>query len=94
MKVESQKSKVERLIIGLCSVLCILYSPKAHATTYNSAGATTEQEVQLRVAAEFTKKWRPGVQLTLSEELRSFHNSNKIVFEIFFIFYFPIYIHF
>lgn len=40
------------------------------ATTYNSAGATTEQEVQLRIGAEFTKKWRQGVQLSLSEELR------------------------
>ena len=40
------------------------------ATTYNSSGSTTEQEVQLRVGANFTKKWKQGVQLTLSEELR------------------------
>lgn len=40
------------------------------ATTYNSSGSTSEQEVQLRVGANFTKKWKQGVQLTLSEELR------------------------
>jgi hypothetical protein len=44
--------------------------PMAFATTYNYAGATTEQEVQMRMGAEFTKKWKQGVQLTLSEELR------------------------
>ena len=44
--------------------------PVAWATTYNSAGATTEQEVQMRIGAEFTKKWKQGVQLSLAEELR------------------------
>ena len=57
-------------IIGICSVLCILYAAEANATDYNAAGATTEQEVQMRVGAEFSKKWRQGVQLSLSEELR------------------------
>ena len=57
-------------IIGLCSVLCILYSSSAYATEYNSAGATTEQQVQMHVGAEFSKKWKQGVQLSLSEELR------------------------
>ena len=57
-------------IIGLCSALCILYSSSAWATTYNAAGATTEQAVQMRMGANFTKKWRQGVQLSLSEELR------------------------
>ena len=54
-------------IIGLLLLLCVIPS---WATTYNSAGSTTEQEVQMRVGAEFTKKWKQGVQLTLSEELR------------------------
>lgn len=44
--------------------------PIAWATTYNATGETTEQEVQMRVGAEFNKKWRQGVQLSLSEELR------------------------
>lgn len=57
-------------IIGICSVLCILYAAEANATDYNAAGSTTEQEVQMRVGAEFSKKWRQGVQLSLSEELR------------------------
>ena len=57
-------------IIGICSVLCILYAAEANATDYNAAGSTTEQEVQFRMGAEFSKKWRQGVQLSLSEELR------------------------
>ena len=51
--------------IGLLAVM-----PIAWATTYNTAGATTEHEVQMRVGAEFHKKWKQGVILTLSEELR------------------------
>lgn len=57
-------------LIGLCSVLCLLYSSSAYTTEYNATGATTEQAVQMRVGADFSKKWRQGVQLTLSEELR------------------------
>ena len=44
--------------------------PIVWATTYDAAGSTTEQAVQLRTGAQFTKKWRQGVQLSLSEELR------------------------
>lgn len=44
--------------------------PIVWATTYNSAGSTTEQEVQMRMGAQFTKKWKQGVQLSISEELR------------------------
>lgn len=44
--------------------------PKVWATTYNAAGSTTEQAVQMRTGAEFTKKWKQGVQLSLAEELR------------------------
>ncbi len=47
-----------------------VFASSAYATTYNATGSTSEQEVQMRVGAEFTKKWRQGVQLTLAEELR------------------------
>ena len=57
-------------IISLCSVLCLLYSAAAFATDYNSTGSTTEQRVQTRVGADFTKHWKCGVQLSISEELR------------------------
>ena len=57
-------------IISLCSVLCLLYSAAAFATDYNSTGATTEQRVQTRVGADFTKHWKCGVQLSIGEELR------------------------
>ena len=53
------------LVIG--ALLCAIPS---WATTYNAAGSTTEQAVQLRTGASFTKKWNQGVQLSLSEELR------------------------
>ncbi|MBO6075126.1 MAG: DUF2490 domain-containing protein [Paludibacteraceae bacterium] len=57
-------------IISLCSVLCLLYSAAAFATDYNSTGSTTEQRVQTRVGADFTKHWKCGVQLSIGEELR------------------------
>jgi hypothetical protein len=56
------------LPIWLLSIVLLPLS--LHATTYNYAGATTEQEVQMRLGAQFTKKWKQGVQLSLSEELR------------------------
>ena len=57
-------------IISLCPVLCLLYSAAAFATDYNSTGSTTEQRVQTRVGADFTKHWKCGVQLSIGEELR------------------------
>jgi len=57
-------------IIGLCSVLCILYSVHAHAWNYDSEDAVTGNVAQLRFGAEFTKKWRNGVRLGVSEDLR------------------------
>ena len=62
--------KSNRFIIGLCSVLCILYSTTAKAVDYSSTGATREDIVQLRTGAEFTKKWNCGVRLSIGEELR------------------------
>lgn len=57
-------------IIGLCSVLCILYSAQAHAWDYDSETATETQAAQLRFGAEFNKKWRNGLHLGISEDLR------------------------
>lgn len=54
--------------IILLSLLLIPYS--LHAVDYNSTGETKEQNVQMRVGAEFTKKWNCGVRLSLAEELR------------------------
>ena len=45
-------------------------SVSAFAWDYNATGATTEQTVQLRTGAEFNKKWKCGVRLSVSEELR------------------------
>lgn len=54
--------------ILLCGI--VLLPTSAWATTYNAAGSTTEQAVQMRMGAEFTKKWKQGVQLSIAEELR------------------------
>ena len=59
-----------RRLIPICLLSIVLCPLSLHATTYNYAGATTEQEVQMRLGAQFTKKWKQGVQLSLSEELR------------------------
>ena len=67
-----------RFIIGLYSVLCILYSSTALAVDYASTGTNTEHAVQARVGANFTKKWYCGVRLSLSEELR-FNLSHFII---------------
>ena len=37
-----------KFIIGLFSVLCILYSQPSFAWDYSATGTTTEQSVQLR----------------------------------------------
>ena len=50
--------------------LFLLFVVPSWATTYDAAGSTTEQAVQLRTGAQFTKKWKQGVQLSFSEELR------------------------
>ena len=54
------------------SLLCIvvLVSPTIRAWDYFSTGETTEQEAQMRIGAEFTKKWNCGVHLHLAEEAR------------------------
>ena len=42
----------------------------AHAWSYDSETATTTQAAQLRFGAEFTKKWKNGLRLGVSEDLR------------------------
>ena len=59
-----------RFIIGLYSVLCILYSTAAHAVTYESEQSETRHSAQLRVGVDYTKKWRNGLSLQIGEELR------------------------
>ena len=58
----------------LCSLLCIVFllliSPQVAAWEYNSYGSTTEQSVEMRVSADFSKKWKNGLSLSLSEDLR------------------------
>ena len=54
----------------LYSLLLILYSPSVFAWDYDATGSTAEQTVQLRTGAEFTKKWKNGLRLSIGEELR------------------------
>ena len=59
----------------LCIVLLVLISPKVGAWEYHSYGSTTEQIVQLRVSADFSKSWKNGLSLSFSEDVRvNMHN--------------------
>ena len=63
--------KSARFAFGLCTLLCMLCSPAAYAWTYDpSSGSSTSHSVQMRVGAEFTKKWDAGVALQIEEDLR------------------------
>ena len=57
---------MKKLLIALTVLLAL----PTFAVDYNSTGETTEQTVQLRAGASFNKKWKCGVRLSLSEELR------------------------
>ena len=59
-----------RLFIAVLTALAVLLALPTYAWDYSATGATTEQSVQLRTGAEFTKKWNNGLQLSLGEELR------------------------
>ena len=65
-------------IISLCFVLCLLSSLPAHAWTYDSEDAVTSNVAQVRLGAEFTKKWKNGLRLGVSEDLR-FDAYNSLV---------------
>ncbi len=50
--------------------LMLMAVPAVHAWTYSGTDATTTHSAQLRVGAEFTKKWENGLHLSIEEELR------------------------
>ena len=54
----------------LLCLLALLTILPARAWEYRSVADTTVQAVQLRVGADWTKKWHCGVRLGISEELR------------------------
>lgn len=56
-------------IIGLCSVLCVLYSTEAFAWNYDSQETTSATVAQLRFGAVFNKKWNNGLRLGVREDL-------------------------
>lgn len=57
-----------------CRLLAIgallAFSMSVFAWDYSSTGSTTEQTVQMRIGAGISKKWRNGLKLSFSEELR------------------------
>ena len=54
----------------LCIVLLVLIAPEVNAWEYHSYGCTTEQIVQMRVSADFSKSWKNGLSLSFSEDVR------------------------
>lgn len=54
----------------LCVVCLLLFSPNVMAWEYDSYGNTMEQSVEIRVGADFSKKWKNGLSLSLSEDVR------------------------
>ena len=56
---------------SLLCVVCLLFlSPNVMAWEYDSYGNTMEQSVEIRVGADFSKKWKNGLSLSLSEDVR------------------------
>ena len=56
---------------SLLCVVCLLFlSPNVMAWEYDSYGNTMEQSVETRVGADFSKKWKNGLSLSLSEDVR------------------------
>ena len=56
---------------SLRCVVCLLFlSPNVMAWEYDSYGNTMEQSVEIRVGADFSKKWKNGLSLSLSEDVR------------------------
>ena len=54
----------------LALTLALAAVPALYAVTYETQDATTTHSAQLRMEANFTKKWKNGLSLTLGEELR------------------------
>ncbi|MBO5553811.1 MAG: DUF2490 domain-containing protein [Paludibacteraceae bacterium] len=61
---DNRKAAVLSALLVWLSVLPV------SAESYDATGSTTEQEVQLRLGASFTKKWHNGLRLSISEDLR------------------------
>ena len=56
---------------SLLCVVCLLFlSPNVMAWEYDSYGNTMEQSVEIRVGADFSKNWKNGLSLSLSEDVR------------------------
>ena len=62
--------KSNRLLAAGLIALAVLLALPTYAVDYYSTGATREDIVQLRTGAQFTKKWKNGLRLSLGEELR------------------------
>lgn len=58
---------MKRLTLLLVAIVSCL---SLFAWTYDTTEQTTEQSVQLRAGADFTKKWNNGLRLGVSEDLR------------------------
>ncbi len=66
---QGQKTNMIRpIVLCLCSLFLIPYS--LYAWSYDSETETEMHAAQLRFGAEFNKKWRNGLQLGVSEDLR------------------------
>ncbi len=57
------------LLVGLC-VLYILFSLPSYAWDYASTQNEDKHSAQLRMEADFTKKWKNGLSLHFGEDLR------------------------
>ena len=58
------------LKVVCAAALWLLLSVPVQAWTYESQESTTVQSVQMRVGADFIKKWNNGISLGLSEDVR------------------------
>lgn len=57
---------VKTILLGMM----VLVAPSVFAWEYASQDATTTHSAQIRVGADFNKKWNNGLGLSISEELR------------------------
>lgn len=60
-----------RLLAAVLTAAAFLFPYSLYAWDYASEEAITTHSVQLRVGADFNKKWNNGLRLSLSEDLRS-----------------------
>lgn len=67
IKIKNRFAQAAKTLL-LCSIALAPLS--AFAWEYDSEAATTTQAVQLRTGAAFNKKWKNGLRLGISEEVR------------------------